>query len=315
MYKNSKIFIAGHKGMVGSAIARCFEKNGYTNILKRTHNQLELTDQNQTYNFFRIEKPEFVIIAAAKVGGIMANDTYKAEFIYENLQIQNNIIHSAHKVGVKKLLFLGSACIYPRLAKQPIKEQYLLSGHLEPTNEFYAIAKIAGIKLCQGYFEQFGQNFFSLMPNNLYGVNDNFDFETSHVLPALLRKMHEGKINNIDKIEIWGTGRPMREFLYVDDLADAVLHIIKNVDAKEIYDMGISHVNIGSGSDLSIKDLANLIKEIVGYKGTLFFNINKPDGMPRKLLDNSIINKLGWKAKISLDDGLKMVYEWYKNKK
>ena len=297
--------------MVGSAILRCLKSNGYKNIITKTHNELDLMDQENTKRFFFSEKPDYVFVAAAKVGGILANSIYKGQFLYENLSIQNNIIHYSHSVGVKKLLFLGSACIYPRLSDQPIKEEVLLSGVLEPTNEPYAIAKIAGIKLCQSYFEQYGDNYFSAMPNNLYGINDNFDLETSHVLPALIRKIHEAKVNAVDRVEIWGTGNPLREFLHVDDLAEAVIYLINNINAEELYKMGISHINIGSGDEISIKELAILIKNIIGFDGKLVFNTDKPDGMPRKLLDNTIINNFGWRSNIALAAGIKNVYSWY----
>ena len=297
--------------MVGSAILRYLKSDGYKNIITRSHDDLDLINQESTKRFFFSEKPEYVFIAAAKVGGILANNSFKGQFLYENLSIQNNIIHFSHKVRVKKLLFLGSACVYPRLSKQPIKEEALLSGLLEPTNEPYAIAKISGIKLCQSYYEQYGHNFISLMPNNLYGPNDNFDLSTSHVLPALIRKIHEAKINLNNEVEIWGTGKPLREFLYVDDLASAAIFLFKNLDAEELYKIGISHINIGSGEEISIKELATLIKDVVGFDGKLSFNKNMPDGMPRKLLDNTIIDNLGWKNKTSLRDGIKSVYNWF----
>ena len=297
--------------MVGSAILRCFKSNGFMNLITRGHSQLDLLDQAKTLKFFYNEKPDYVIIAAAKVGGILANNTYKAQFLYENSQIQNNIIHSSYKVNVKKLLFLGSACIYPRLSEQPIQESALLSGPLEPTNEYYSIAKIAGIKLCQGYFEQYGSNFFSVMPNNLYGQNDNFDLQTSHVIPALLRKIYQAYKNNTESVEIWGSGRPLREFLHVDDLASACFFLLNNLNAKEIYDLEISHLNIGSGEEVSIKKLATIIKKIVKFKGELVFDLTKPDGMPKKLLDTSRMNKLGWQARIRLEEGIKNLYDWY----
>ena len=297
--------------MVGSAILRYLKSDGYKNIITRSHDDLDLINQESTKRFFFSEKPEYVFIAAAKVGGILANNSFKGQFLYENLSIQNNIIHFSHKVRVKKLLFLGSACVYPRLSEQPIKEEALLSGLLEPTNEPYAIAKISGIKLCQSYYEQYGHNFISLMPNNLYGPNDNFDLSTSHVLPALIRKIHEAKINLNNEVEIWGTGKPLREFLYVDDLASAAIFLFKNLDAEELYKIGISHINIGSGEEISIKELATLIKDVVGFDGKLSFNKNMPDGMPRKLLDNTIIDNLGWKNKTSLKDGVKSVYDWF----
>jgi len=312
MEKSSKIYVAGHKGMVGSAIIRVLEKNGYSNIIKRTRRELNLINQEKTKLFFLKEKPDYVFVAAARVGGILANNTFKGQFLYENLVIQNNIIHYAHKVGVKKLLFLGSACIYPKLAKQPIKEQALLTGELEPTNEPYAIAKIAGIKLCQSYFEEYNENFISVMPNNLYGENDNFDLKTSHVVPALIRKMHSAKKNAKKDVEIWGSGDPLREFLHVDDLADAVVFLMINLEAKELYKMDIAHVNIGSGNELSIRQLAILISKIVGFKGNLIFNNNMLDGTMRKVLDTSVLNSLGWKPKIGLNDGLNSVYSWYK---
>ena len=265
----------------------------------------------ETESFFESERPEIVIVAAAKVGGIMANSSFQAEFLYENLLIQNNIIHSSHLYGVKKLIFLGSACIYPKLSKQPIKEEALLSGELEPTNEGYAIAKITGIKLCQFYYERFGNNFISLMPNNLYGPNDNFNLKTSHVLPALIRKIHTSKLELNKSVEIWGTGRPKREFIHVDDLALAVLFVLNNVNAEHIYSKGISHMNVGSGEEISIKDLASLIRTIIGYDGKLTFNTSMPDGMPRKILDSTIINKLGWKPNIKLKEGIKRTFNWY----
>ena len=299
--------------MVGSAILRCLINSGYKNILTRTHHELNLIDQAKTKRFFHDERPEFVFIAAAKVGGILANSKFKGQFIYENLSIQNNIIHFSHEVGVKKLIFLGSSCIYPRNLQQPIREEALLSGYLEPTNEPYAVAKIAGIKLCQSYYKQYNDNFISLMPNNLYGPNDNFDLETSHVLPALVKKFHEAKVNANDKVEIWGTGKPQREFLHVDDLATATVFLFENLCAKKLYKMGISHINIGSGDEISIRELAFLIKEICEFNGRVIFNPDKPDGMPRKLLDTSFLNNLGWKANIELRDGIESLYKWYKN--
>ena len=301
--------------MVGASILRCLNKNGFNNTVTRTRDELNLIDQIKTKNFFNNEMPEYVFIAAAKVGGILANSKYRGQYLYENLCIQNNIIHSAHEAGVRKLIFLGSACIYPRASEQPIKESALLSGYLEPTNESYAIAKIAGIKMCQSYFHQYGDNFISLMPNNLYGPNDNFDLETSHVIPAMIRKFHEAKINDDDKVEIWGSGKPFREFLHVDDLADAVLHLFENINGEELYEMGISHINIGSGDEISIQNLAILIKDIIGFRGELVFNDDKPDGMPRKVLDSSLLNNLGWKSRIDLSDGIKSLYTWYKNQK
>ena len=297
--------------MVGSAIVRNLKGNGFNNLILRTHNELDLISQNEVLQFFNKEKPEVVFIAAATVGGIHANNTYRGQFLYENLMIQSNIIHAAHGNKVKKLMFLGSACIYPRNAPQPIKEEHLLTDKLEFTNEPYAIAKIAGIKLCENYYRQYGDNFISVMPNNLYGTNDNFDLENSHVLPALMRKFHEAKVNNEKTVEIWGTGNPNREFLHVDDLGDACVFLMNNLDAKELYSNDISHINIGSGEEVSIKELALLIKDVVGFKGDLAFNTEYPDGMPRKLLDISRLNNLGWKSEIKLNEGLKSVYGWY----
>lgn len=304
MNKNSKIYVAGHRGMVGSAIVGKLRSQGFENLLLKPHEELDLLDQKVVVDFFEENKPEYVFLAAAKVGGILANNTYRAQFIYENLQIQNNVIHSSHLHGVKKLLFLGSSCIYPKFAPQPIKEQYLLTGELEPTNESYAIAKIAGIKMCQAYNFQYGTNFISVMPTNLYGPNDNFDLKTSHVLPALIRKFHEAKIENKPFVEIWGSGSPHREFLYSDDLADACLFLMNNYDDNEI-------INIGVGEDISIKELAMLIKDIIAYPGELKFDTSKPDGTPKKLLDVSRLNKLGWQAKTPLRRGIRQTYEWF----
>lgn len=304
MNKNSKIYVAGHRGLVGSAIVRNLEERGYTNIICRTHKELDLTRQADVEKFFAEEKPEYVFLAAAKVGGIHANNTRPAEFIYENLMIESNIIHSAYKYGVKKLLFLGSSCIYPKFANQPIKEEYLLTGELEPTNEAYAIAKITGIELCKFYRRQYGCDFISAMPTNLYGINDNFDLETSHVLPALIRKFHEAKINNQEEVVMWGTGKPLREFMYVDDLADALVHLMVNY-SDEI------HVNMGTGKDLSIGELAQIVKEVVGYEGKIVNDLSKPDGTPRKLLDVSRLEATGWKYKTELRDGIERVYKWY----
>jgi len=297
-----KIYIAGHLGMVGSAINRRLEKLGFNNLILKTSRQLDLRNQEAVNNFFNKEKPDFVFLAAAKVGGIVANSTYKAEFLFDNLMIQSNVIDSAYKSNVKKLLFLGSSCIYPKFAKQPILEEELLSGKLEPTNDAYAIAKITGIKLCESYREQYGVNFISVMPTNLYGPNDNYDLKTSHVLPALLKKMHIAKIKNLSSVEIWGSGTPMREFLHADDLADACIFLMNTYSEKDF-------INIGTGTDISIKDLALLIKEIVGFDGKLVFNAEKPDGTPRKLLDVKKLNDLGWKYKIRLKEGIKQVYE------
>lgn len=301
---DSKIYVAGHRGLVGSAIVKNLQSKGYHNIIARTHQELDLINQEEVNKFFKDERPEFVFLAAAKVGGIIANNTYPADFIYENLQIQNNVIFYAHEYKVKKLMFLGSSCIYPRVCPQPIKEEYLLSGYLEPTNEAYAIAKISGLKMCQFYKRQYGDNFISCMPTNLYGPNDNFDLETSHVLPALIRKFHEAKINNKSNVEIWGSGSPLREFLYVDDMADACVFLMENYEEVE-------HVNIGTGDEISIGNLARLTKEIVGFKGELLFNAEKPDGTPRKLTDVSKLHEIGWKHKINLEEGIQLTYKWY----
>jgi len=309
--KKSKIYIAGHLGMVGSAVKRNLEKNGYTNFVYRSFPGLNLIRQDETERFFAEEKPEAVIVAAAKVGGILANNTYRAEFIYENLMIEGNIINAAYKYGTGILIFLGSSCIYPKLAPQPLKEEYLLSGYLESTNEPYAIAKIAGIKMCENYYKQFGSNFFSAMPTNLYGPNDNYDLKTSHVLPALIRKFHEAKMNNDISVTLWGSGKPMREFLHVDDLAEAIRFLLENVEAKDLYENGISFINIGMGEDLSINDLAALISKITGFNGKIIYDPSKPDGTPKKLLDVSRIHKLGWKHKISLQEGIKKTYKWF----
>ncbi len=314
-YKNNKIYIAGHKGMVGSAITRELESAGYTNLIYKDFSELDLTRQVEVEKFFDEEKPQVVIIAAAKVGGILANNTYRAEFIYDNLMIESNLINSSHKSGVQKLIFLGSSCIYPKLAKQPLKEEYLLSDYLEFTNEPYAIAKIAGIKLCENYYRQYGSNFYSAMPTNLYGPNDNFNLETSHVLPALIRKFHEAKEDNKPEVILWGTGKPKREFLYVEDLAEAMRFLLENIEAKDIYENGISHINVGTGEDLTIAELAGVISEIVGFKGKINYDSSKPDGTPRKLMDVSRINNLGWKYKTSLQEGIKKAYNWYLDNK
>ncbi|WP_339060528.1 GDP-L-fucose synthase [Tepidibacillus marianensis] len=306
MEKNSKIYVAGHRGMVGSAIVRNLEEKGYSNIIGITSKELNLMRQEEVERFFAEEKPEYVFLTAAKVGGINANNTYPAEFIYNNLMIEANIIHSSYKYKVKKLLFLGSSCIYPKMAPQPIKEEYLLTGSLEPTNEAYAIAKISGIELCKFYRKQYGCDFISAMPTNLYGINDNFDLETSHVLPALIRKFHEAKVNDDKEVVMWGTGKPKREFLYVDDLADACFHLMNN------YSDDI-HVNIGTGEDLEIGELAEIIKEVIGYKGEITNDLSKPDGTPRKLLDVSLLESTGWRYQTKLRDGISQVYEWYQN--
>lgn len=302
MNQDSKIYIAGHRGMVGSAIYRKLQALGYTNIIVRTSQDLDLRNQHQVADFFETEKPEYVFLAAAKVGGILANNTYRAEFFYDNCMIQNNVIHHSYKVGVKKLMFLGSSCIYPKLAPQPLKEEYLLTGTLESTNEPYAIAKIAGIKMCDAYRCQYGCDFISVMPTNMYGPNDNYDLNNSHVLPALIRKFHEAKISNAPNVTVWGTGTPLREFMHSDDLADACLFLMKHYSEA-------GPINIGVGNDLSIKDLALLIKEVVGFTGTIIWDTNKPDGTMRKLMDVSKINTLGWSARIPLKEGINSVYQ------
>ncbi|MGY8915019.1 MAG: GDP-L-fucose synthase family protein [Flavobacteriales bacterium] len=358
MKKDAKIYIAGHRGLVGSAILKNLEAKGYTNFVTRTHKELDLTDSTAVATFFKSEKPKYVFLAAAKVGGIVANNTYRADFIYDNLMIQNNVIHQSYLHGVKKMMFLGSTCIYPKNCPQPMKEDYLLTDTLEYTNEPYAIAKIAGIKMCESYNLQYGTNFISVMPTNLYGPNDNFDLEKSHVLPALIRKMHLGKAleNNdweairkdlnklpiegvngsaekdviysvLDKygiqekedsvhLEIWGTGKPMREFLWSEDMADACVFLMENRDFKDCYDNGAkeirnTHINIGTGVDITIKDLAQVIKNTIGFKGTLFFNTNRPDGTLKKLTDSSKLHGLGWKHQIDLKEGVSKVYDWY----
>ncbi len=300
-----KIYVAGHNGMVGSAIVRNLKSKGYKNIVMKSSSDLNLTRQSDVENFFENERPDYVFLAAAKVGGIMANNTYRAEFIYNNLMIESNVIHSSHLFNVKKLLFLGSSCIYPKLAKQPLKEEYLLSSELEYTNEPYAIAKISGLKLCENYFNQYGKCFISAMPTNLYGPNDSYDLNNSHVLPALIRKFHEAKINGSETVELWGTGSPFREFLHVDDLADACVFLMNEYNEN-------SFVNVGTGKEISIKDLSILVSNIVGYKGDIFWNTDKPDGTPRKLLDVSKISNLGWRYKIELEDGIRSVYDEYK---
>ena len=304
MIRNSKIYIAGHRGLVGSAILRKLQADGYKNIILKTRGELDLLNNNAVKSFFENEKPEYIFLAAAKVGGIVANNECPAEFIYENVKVQSNIIHNAYLHKVKKILFLGSSCIYPKLAPQPIKEEYFLDGKLEPTNKAYAVAKIAGITMCQAYNKQYGTNFISVMPTNLYGINDNFDLKNSHVLPALLRKFYEAKINNAKEVTIWGTGSPKREFLHVDDLADACTFLMNNYDDSEI-------INIGTGEDVFIRELAELIKDIVKFPGKIVWDSSKPNGTPRKLLDVSKIHTLGWHHKIELVDGIKMTYEWY----
>jgi GDP-L-fucose synthase len=304
MNKQSKIYIAGHNGMVGSAILRYLKANGYNNLLFRTSKELDLMKQTDVEDFFELEKPDYVFLAAAKVGGILSNNMYPAEFLYNNLMIESNIIHCSYKHHVKKLLFLGSSCIYPKFANQPIKESYLLTGPLESTNEAYAIAKITGIELCKFYRRQYGCDFISVMPTNLYGTNDNFDLDTSHVLPALIRKVHEAKEKELSEVIMWGTGKPKREFLYVDDLAEACVHLMYNYS-------GESHVNIGTGEDIEIRELLNLIKEVIGYEGKISNDLSKFDGTPRKLLDVSLLHSTGWKHSVGLKEGIKRVYQWY----
>lgn len=304
MNKNARIYIAGHRGMVGSAIHRLLSGRGYRNFILRQSNELDLRDQQAVARFFQEEKPEYVFLAAAKVGGILANDTYRAEFLYDNLAIQNNVIHQSYVHGVKKLLFLGSSCIYPKLAPQPLKEEYLLTGPLEPTNESYAIAKITGIKLCDAYRAQYGCNFISVMPTNLYGPNDNYDLQNSHVLPALIRKFHEAKLAGSPEVEIWGSGKPMREFMHADDLAEACYFLMQNYNEA-------GFINIGTGEDISIRDLADLIKKVTGYPGQLRFDASKPDGTPRKLLDVSRLHALGYRHGIPLEEGITRVYREY----
>jgi GDP-L-fucose synthase len=307
MDKSSKIYIAGHRGMVGSAIHRKLVKEGYTNFITRTSDTLDLRNQQQVADFFELEKPDYVFLAAAKVGGIVANNTYRAEFLYDNLQIQNNVIHHSYLNGVKKMMFLGSSCIYPKMAPQPLKEEYLLTGLLESTNEPYAIAKIAGIKMCDAYRAQYGCNYISVMPTNLYGYNDNYHPQNSHVLPALIRRFHEAKEQQLPEVIIWGTGSPKREFLFADDLAEACYYLMENYDEEGL-------VNIGTGEDLSIKDLALLIKKVVGYQGDINFDTSKPDGTPRKLMDVTKLHEKGWKHKIELEDGIKLAYQDFLSK-
>lgn len=302
MQTGSKIYVAGHRGMVGSAVTRALQKAGFTNIITRTSSELDLRNQQAVADFFAQEKPEYVFMAAARVGGIVANNTYRAEFIHDNLCIQNNIIHQSYVNGVKKMMFFGSSCIYPKMAPQPMNESYLLTGLLEHTNEPYAIAKIAGIKMVEAYRDQYNCNFISVMPTNLYGINDNYHPQNSHVLPALIRKFHEAKVSGASHVEIWGTGSPMREFLFADDLADAALYLMQNYDGEQF-------VNIGCNSDLSIKDLALMIKDIIGFEGELKFDSSKPDGTPKKLMDSSFLHSLGWQHKTSLQDGILLAYQ------
>lgn len=310
--KDKKIYVAGHTGMVGSAICRGLKAHGYSNIIGKDISELDLTRQADVEQFFAKEKPAMVIVAAAKVGGIQANNTYRAQFIYENLMIESNIIHAAHVNKVEKLIFLGSSCIYPKLAPQPLKEEYLLSDYLEATNEPYAIAKIAGIKMCENYYRQYGDNYYSVMPTNMYGPYDNYNLETSHVLPAFIRKFHEAKINGTGKVTLWGTGTPYREFLYVEDLAEALVHLIEDVNAADFYGNGYTHVNIGTGKDLSIADLAKLVAKVIGFEGTIEYDSTKPDGTPKKLLDVSRMSALGWTYKTELEDGIRLAYNWFK---
>ena len=304
MNKADKIYVAGHRGLVGSAIVRNLQKKGYHNIVGRTHKELDLTNQTEVRKFFEEERPDIVVLAAAKVGGIHANNTAPAEFIYENLQIQCNVIQCCHEYHVKKLLFLGSTCIYPKMAPQPIPEDALLAGALEPTNEAYALAKISGLKMCEFYKKQYGDDFISCMPTNLYGPHDNYDLENSHVMPAMIRKFHEAKVNGADSVELWGTGAPLREFLYVDDMADACVFLLENYD-------GVQHVNIGTGREVTIKQLAETVKEVVGFQGTIVWNDSMPDGTPRKLTDVSKLHGLGWHHKVDLEEGVRLAYEWF----
>ncbi len=307
MNLDSKIFIAGHNGLVGSAIHRKLISDGYKNIITASINELNLINQADTFKYFESNKPEYVFLAAAKVGGILANNTFPAQFIYDNVMIEANIIHSSYLTGVKKLLFLGSSCIYPKFAEQPLKETSLLTGELESTNEPYAVAKILGIKMCQSYHREYGVNYISAMPTNLYGINDNFDLNNSHVLPAMIRKFHEAKIEGRKTVTLWGSGSPFREFLYVDELADACLFLMKNYNNPEI-------INIGTGKDITIKDLAELVKRTIGYNGEIIWDSSKPDGTPRKLMDVSKLNSLGWKSTLSLEDGIKNTYNWFLSK-
>lgn len=312
MTKDSKIYVAGHRGLVGSAIVRKLQSEGYLNLILKTHAELDLMNQSAVADFFSSEKPEYVFLSAAKVGGILANNNYPAQFIYENLQIQNNIIHCSYLSGVKKLLFLGSSCIYPKLCPQPMKEEYLLTGSLEHTNEPYALAKIAGIKMCQSYNRQYGTNFIAVMPTNLYGAGDNFDLKNSHVLPALIRKFHEAKIKGDSQVVAWGTGSPRREFLHVDDMADGCLFLMNNFDpTKQQNEIGEIFVNLGTGKDVTIRELTEMVKEVVGFSGEIVWDHTKPDGTPQKLLDMAKMHDLGWKAKVSLENGLKSTYSWY----
>lgn len=307
MKKSSKIYVAGHRGLVGSAIVRNLKSNGFNNIITRTHSELDLTNQANVRKFFEEERPEYVFLAAAKVGGIHANNTYPADFIYDNLMIQNNVIKAAHDFNVTKLLFLGSTCIYPKMAQQPIREEYLLTGALEETNEAYAVAKIAGLEMCKFFKRQYGDNFISCMPTNLYGPNDNFDLKNSHVLPALIKKFHEAKVNGNRVVEIWGTGTPLREFIYVDDMAAACVFLMENYDGEQ-------HINIGTGEEVSIRQLAEIVKDVVGFEGELVFNTDMPDGTPRKITTVDKLHELGFYHKVTLNDGIRLTYEWFINK-
>lgn len=305
MNKTDKIYVAGHRGLVGSAIVRNLKSKGYNNIVGRTHKELELTDQQAVRAFFEEERPDVVVLAAAKVGGINANNTTPAEFIYDNMQVQCNVIHCCHQYGVKKLLFLGSTCIYPKMAPQPIPEDALLTGPLETTNEAYAVAKIAGMEMCKFYKRQYGDDFISCMPTNLYGPHDNYDLNGSHVLPAMIRKFHEAKLNHAPSVELWGTGTPLREFLYVDDMADACVFLLENYNGEQ-------HVNIGTGKEITIKELAEMVKKTVGFEGEIIWNDSMPDGTPRKLTDVTKLHSLGWRHKVELEEGIRMAYDWFK---
>jgi GDP-L-fucose synthase len=314
MNKKSKIYIAGHNGMVGSAIWRNLESRGYDNLIGRSSSQLDLTNQLQVCKYFEQEKPEYVFLAASKVGGILANNTLRAEFIYDNLQIQNNVIHQSYLNSVKKLIFLASSSIYPKNSAQPIKEEYLLSGTLEETNEPYAVAKIAGMKLCENYNKQYGTNFISLVPTNLYGPRDNFDLKTSHVFPALVRKFHEAKVKNYNEVKIWGSGKPLREFMFVEDFVDATLHIMSNFNSEQLFKDGIFHINVGSGQEISIKELSFLMQSVIGFSGDISFDSTKPDGMMKKKLNLNRLKSIGWEPKTPIKEGLISTYNWYKNK-
>lgn len=307
------IFVAGANGMVGRSLVRRLRAEGCANLLIPNSQELDLTDQRRTNEFFAANRPEVVIIAAAKVGGIAANNKYRADFIYQNLMIEANVIHAAFVSGTARLVMLGSSCIYPKMAPQPMNEEQLLAGYLEPTNEPYAIAKIAGIKLCESYYRQHRKDFYSVMPTNLYGPHDNFDLESSHVIPALIRKFHEAKVSNLSAVEIWGTGDPYREFMYVDDLADAVVHLLDSVSAEDIYSLGISHINVGTGTDIQIIEAAGTIADVVGFKGKIITDPSKPDGTPRKLLDITRLDRLGWKYRTGLREGLELTYDWFIN--